>query len=990
MRLKNFSSFSAATLVIGLICGSLFAADQQEGELSPEFETDVLPILNEKCTRCHNPNELKAELDLTTGEGLFNGGESGQVIEIGKPEESILVEMLHEGLMPPEGEGTALTNDELHIIERWIAGGSPFADGTRPEDFLDRMQLNQHDILPIMLIRCTSCHGRRVRKGELDLRTRESMLKGGKSGPAIVLGKPEESLLLQRIHAGEMPPRDQLIIAGVLPITSSEVEQIANWISLGAPTVDIVPDVATSEPDRMVTDEDRQHWSFQPLPASIDVPQSNGAGDHPIDAFVMRQLRTNNLSFNPAADRGTLLRRMCFDLTGLPPKVELIDSFVESNDATEYERTIDRLLDSPRYGERWGRFWLDAAGYSDSEGKRSSDPVRRYAYRYRDYVIRAFNEDKPYSRFLLEQIAGDELADYSDPNRLTPEVIDNLVATGFLRMAPDGTGSDVVNFVPERMEVLADEIDILGSTVLGLTLKCARCHSHKYDPLPHRDYYRLVAVFQGAFDIHDWLKPTSAAGQSDGHFEARTLDVAFPWQRQAVAEHNQKFQPQIDRENERLKSAKAAAQKEKLDTELARLPETIRDKVRIAVNTAEKDRLEDQKQLVADYGSRLKLTDDQLKNTPTYKKVFDEVNAAIKSIRADMQEVPQIRALWDRGEPSPTYVFRRGDYQQPGRLVGPGVPAVLTDGRTPFEPVEPWPGAGKTGRRLAFARWLIQHDHPLTARVMVNRIWKHHFGRGIVASLDNFGKLGDRPTHPELLDWLAREFVNSGWSVKHMHRLILTSRTWRQSSVVSDDHLAVDPDNKWISRMSLRRMEAEEIRDTLICIADALDDTPFGKPDEVSVASDGLVMAVPRKEKYRRSVYLRQRRKEMPTFLETFDLPQMNPACQIRANSNVAQQALYLLNNQMVRSLSARFAAGLDETAMESDSKIQRLYLAALSRRPTQEELDFGRRTLGELEEKWAEYSSEQTEEKNGDPAQEALRVYCHTILNSAGFLYID
>ncbi|MCH2201818.1 MAG: DUF1553 domain-containing protein [Fuerstiella sp.] len=990
MSLKQVSSFLATPVITGLICGSLFAADPQIGESSLGFESDVLPVLKDKCVRCHNPNDLKAELDLTTGQGLFNGGESGQVVEIGKPEESILFEMLHEGLMPPEGEGTALTKDELHTIERWIKAGSPFDDGTRPGDFLDRVQVNQHDIEPIMLIRCTSCHGRRVRKGELDLRTRESMLKGGKSGPAIVLGKPEESLLLQRIHAGEMPPRDQLIIAGVLPITSSEVDRIARWISLGAPTVDIEPDVATTEPDRMVTDDDRQHWSFQPLPASIDIPKPNRAGNHPIDAFVSKELRRNNLRFNPEADSTTLLRRVCFDLTGLPPTVEMADSFIESSDAKDYERMIDRLLDSPRYGERWGRFWLDAAGYADSEGKRSSDPVRKYAYRYRDYVIRAFNEDKPYSRFLLEQIAGDELADYSDPNQLTPEVIDNLVATGFLRMAPDGTGSDVVNFVPERMEVVADEIDILGSTVLGLTLKCARCHSHKYDPIPHRDYYRLVAVFQGAFDIHDWLKPTSAAGQSDGHFEARSLDVAFPWQRQAVAEHNKNFQPQIDRENERLKSAKAAAQKEKFDKELARLPEKLRDEVRTVVNTAEMDRNDAQKLLFAEYESRLTLTDDELRNTPAYKKVLDEVEAAIKSLKADMQEVPQIRALWDRGEPSPTYIFRRGDHRQPGRLVGPGVPAVLTDGRTPFHPVEPWSGSGKTGRRLAFARWLVEHDHPLTARVMVNRIWKHHFGRGIVASLDNFGQLGDRPTHPELLDWLAREFVTNGWSVKHMHRLILTSRTWRQSSAVSDDHLTVDPDNKWISRMSLRRMEAEEVRDTLIFIADALDETPFGKPDAVNVANDGLVTAVPRNDKYRRSIYLRQRRKEMPTFLETFDLPQMNPTCQNRANSNVAQQALYLLNNRMVRDLVSRFAAGLSAAATDSDSRIQHLYLSALSRQPTEEELVSGRRTLAELEGQWAEYYSEQSEDEKKDPALEAFRVYCHAILNSAGFLYID
>ncbi|MEO2035212.1 MAG: PSD1 and planctomycete cytochrome C domain-containing protein [Planctomycetaceae bacterium] len=973
-----------------MICVSLLAGSIDAEELPPIFETHVFPILKDKCIVCHNPNDLKAELDLTTGQGLFSGGESGQIIEIGKPDESILYELLHEGLMPPEGEGRPLTTDELNTIKKWIEARSPFADGTKPEDLLAGTELNQHDIQPIMLIRCTSCHGQRIRKGDLDLRTRESMLKGGKSGPAIVLGKPEESLILQRIHAEEMPPRDKLIVAGVKPITSSEVDRMARWITLGAPTVEIEPDVATTQPDRIVTDKDRQHWSFRPLPASVDVPTIEEAGQHPIDAFVLRELRKHNITFNPVPDRSTLLRRICFDLTGLPPTAELVEAFHNSNDEKAYEKVIEQLLDSPRYGERWGRFWLDAAGYADSEGKRSADPVRKYAYRYRDYVIRAFNEDKPYSRFLLEQLAGDELVDYSDPDQVTSEVIDNLVATGFLRMAPDGTGSDVVNFVTERMEVVADEIDILGSTILGLTIKCARCHSHKYDAIPHRDYYRLVAVFQGAFDVHDWLKPTSVAGQSDDHFQARSLDVATPEQREVVAQHNQAVQTRIDQEQERLQHAEAAARKETFDIELARLPQEIQDDVRTAVNRTDDDRNEDQQRLVREYESRLTLTDDQLKKTPLYKKVHEDVTEKIKSLQAEKKQVPMIRALWDRGEPSSTYVFRRGDHRLPGRLVGPGVPSVLTDGKTPFEPVEPWTGAPKTGRRRAFAEWLIGPDHPLTARVMINRIWKHHFGRGIVSSLDNFGKLGSLPTHPELLDWLAREFVNQGWSIKQMHRLIMTSRTYRQSSDVSDNHLAVDPENNWISRMPLRRMEAEEIRDSLIFVAGALDETPFGKPDKVSVGRDGLVVAIPIDDKYRRSIYLRQRRKEMPTFLETFDLPQMNPACQDRANSNVAQQALYLLNNRMVRDLSDRFARNLKEAGTAPAAGIQHLYLSALSRRPTIEELEIGSSTLADLEKEWTEYYSTQADDAKGDPALEALRVYCHAILNSAGFLYVD
>ena len=971
-------------------CAVSLADDKGEKEPGATFETEVLPIFEKKCVGCHNPQDRKAELDLSSGRGLFQGGESGQVVDLNEPEESLLYEMVHEGVMPPEGKGERLTDVELHALAEWIATGSLFADGTKAKDLLAAVPLNQHDIQPIMLTRCTSCHGGRIRRGDLDLRTRAAMLQGGKSGPAIVLGKPTESLLLKRIHAEEMPPRDQLIIAGVKPITSQEVSKITQWITAGAPTKEVTADVATSEPDTVVTDHDRQHWSFRPLPAEVAVPQVPDAGENPIDAFVLRKLKENQLAFNPEAERAVLLRRVSFDLTGLPPTPTEVMAFLENEDPQAYEEMVDALLRSPRYGERWGRFWLDAAGYADSEGKRSADPLRKYAYRYRDYVIRAFNADKPYSRFLLEQIAGDELADYSDPSKLTPEIIDNLIATGFLRMAPDGTGSDVVNTVAERMEVISDEIDILGSTVLGLTLKCARCHSHKYDAIPHRDYYRLVAVFQGAYDVHDWLKPISVAGQSDGHFQSRALDVALPAERAAVEKQNQEVQLRIDAEKNKVSAAEEIARRKYFEAAIAELPEAIRADVAAAVRQAEPDRSAVQKYLESKFTAALTLTPAQVKADATYQKVMKEVAERTKALESEKQTVALIRALWDRGEPSPTYIFRRGDHREPGRLVGPGVPSVLTNGRTPFELVPLWDGAKQTGRRRALAEWLIEPDHPLTARVMVNRIWKHHLGQGIVASVDNFGKLGDLPTHPELLDWLAREFVNRGWSMKQLHRLILTSKTYRQSSFLSENHLQLDPENRYVSRMPLRRMDAEEVRDTLIFMAGALDETPFGEPDSVDVAKDGLIVAIAQNDQFRRSVYLRQRRKEMPTFLETFDLPQMNPACQGRATSNVAQQALYLLNNQMVRDLSKRFAGNVGQARAEPIARIQEVYLTALGRPATSAELEIGQAALGELEQEWTAYYAQRPDEEPGDASLEALRVYSHTILNSAAFLYIE
>ncbi len=969
--------------ILVLVPVTLSAADP------PTFEEDIAPLLKQHCNKCHNPQARKADLDVSSAQGLFSGGESGQLVVPGKPDESLLWEMLHDELMPPEDE-PPLKEEQLETIRHWIEAGTPFKDKTDPATLLAAGEVNQHDIQPIMLLRCTACHGLRRQEAELDLRTRQGMLTGGKSGPAIVLGKPAESLLLKRIHAGQMPPREKLIVAGVKPVTEGEIEKLRRWIELGAPTIELLPDIPTTDPDPLVTAEDRQHWSFQP-PSEPSIPtlRDRSLVDNPIDAFLLEKLKKQGLSYSPEVDRATLLRRASFDLTGLPPSPGQVERFLADEHPLAYERAIEQLLASPHYGERWGRFWLDAAGYADSEGKRSADPVRPFAYRYRDYVIRAFNADKPYSRFLQEQLAGDELADYTDPEKITPEIVDNLIATGFLRMAPDGTGSDVVNRVPERMEVVADELEIFGSTILGLTLKCARCHSHKYDPIPQRDYYRLVDIFKGAMDVHDWLKPVSVQGQSDSKVPSRFLDVIPIEQRRQIEQHNLHVQSEIDTARKPLEDLALKLRAEHKAAQLAAIPEQIRGDVEAALSTGADQRTAVQKYLAEKFEPQLQLTDKQLETDKQYKQLNTEVTAIVQGWQSQRKVVPRIRALWDRGDPSPTYIFRRGDHRLSGRLVGPGLPSALTNGQTPFEPATSWDGSGKTGRRLALANWLIEPGHPLTARVMANRIWKHHFGEGIVRSLDNFGKLGTPPSHPELLDWLALRFVESGWSIKQMHRLMMTSRAYRQSSTISDELVERDPDNVLLTRMPLRRLDAEEIRDSLIHVSGVLREEPFGRPDQVDVRKDGLVTAISSGNGYRRSIYLRQRRKEMPTFLETFDLPQMNPACQARANSNVAQQALYLLNNTMVRSLAESFALQIGEQTTDPTKRIQKIYLAALGRPASDEELELGRTTLLDLEKAWSE-ELEDKEKPVDEASQKALMTYCHTIFNTAEFLYVD
>ena len=700
------------------------------------------------------------------------------------------------------------------------------------------------------------------------------------------------------------------------------------------------PDVAGRTPDSLVSDKDRDFWAFRPpQPLSVPEVRESARVRNPIDAFILQKLEQKGLSLSKEADPLLLMRRAYFDLSGLPPEPAEVQAFLTDRALDAYERMIDRLLASPRYGERWGRHWLDLAGYADSEGKREQDLPRPYAWRYRDYVIRAFNADKPYDRFLLEQLAGDELADYEHAPEITPEIYDNLVATGFLRMASDPTWANITGFINDRLDVMADEMDVLGSVVLGLTLKCARCHSHKFDPIPQRDYYRLVDVFKGAFDEYDWLKPEVHPGLgpiSQDPLGGRHLPYVTTLERRAWEAHNAKIQREIDALQSTLDEKVKNLSAKYFEERLAQLPGVLREDVRKTLTTPPDKRDAVQRYLAGKFEKQLRMDRKTLKTVDgAFKKEADETEKRLRALQAQRLPEPRIQALWDRGQPSPTYVYRRGDPQSPGRLVGPGVPSVLTDGKTPFEVKPPWPGAKKTGRRLAFARWLTQPNHPLTARVAVNRIWKQHFGTGIVATLGNFGKAGAPPTHPELLDWLAREFVRQGWSIKAMHRLMMTSSTYRQSSVVSRESQMRDPTNALYSRMPLIRLDAESLYDALLVAAGRLNPTPFGPGDTVQVRSDGMVTPVKTEDGWRRLIYVRQARKQIPTHLENFDFPQMNPNCIARRDSTVAPQALYLLNNGMVEELAAQFARRIRrEAGADLARQIERVYLVALSRLP--------------------------------------------------------
>ena len=407
--------------------------------------------------------------------------------------------------------------------------------------------------MTILHVKCLVCHGKQDTEGGLDMRTRASLLKGGKSGPAIILGKPEESLLIKRIADGHPTPEMQNEYF-VRPVTSDEVEKLSEWIAAGAPPeLDEVLRVGDG-PDPLLREEDRKFWSFQP-PKRGEVPKVRNQNlvRTPIDAFLLEKLEAKGLSFSPEAEPLTLLRRAYFDLIGLPPEPEAVQAYLEDQNPGAYERMIDRLLASPQYGERWARFWLDAAGYADSEGG-GGDSIRPHAYRYRDYVIRSLNADKPYDQFLLEQIAGDELLDYKAIHEPTPVQLDYLVATGFLRMTPDRTHEHDANFVPTRLETVADSVEMLSSSVMGLTMGCARCHSHKFDPIPQRDYYRFSAILRTAYDPYDWLIPNKLLGGNQKREPPERYLMTVPEkERREVEAYNAPIQAEIAKLEHSLK-----------------------------------------------------------------------------------------------------------------------------------------------------------------------------------------------------------------------------------------------------------------------------------------------------------------------------------------------------------------------------------------------------------------------------------------------------
>jgi hypothetical protein len=835
----------------------------------------------------------------------------------------------------------------------------------------DEIEFFEKHVRPIFVERCSSCHGEQVQMAGLELTTAEGFYKGGESGPVFVNRDPASSRLLAAVrYEGEakMPP------TGKLP--DEQIEALTRWIAIGAPWpgTQVQPGTAEGASGLHWTEEQESHWAFQPV--RTEAPPGVGNREWvqtPIDQFILARLEREGLAPASRADGLTLLRRAKYDLHGLPPSKAEIDEFLSDTGPGRFARLIDRLLNSPRYGEKWGRHWLDVARYADSTGL-DDDIKLPHTWRYRDYVIDSFNDDKPYNQFLREQMAGDELDHVTDETR---------IATGFLRSGPRVNFREKDN--PERRhDYLDDMLATVGRGVLGMTVHCARCHDHKYDPIPQRDYYRLSAVLRSAYDPYDWLSPNESDIGPDADWNetnSRLLPGAPANDVEEAARINAPVEDEVARLAGELEELPAPLRKKLLEEKVPTVPnEALVD----ARNALSKSLTED---LAASAEEEAGSAED---SGASGSEAISLLDSFVKA-KLRLHTKPLVRALFDMGgDPTPVHVLYRGDHRNPGPPVAPGVPSVLGIGLEPYT-VEPlgW----SSGRRLALARWLVQPNHPLTARVMVNRVWQHHFGRGIVRSEANFGRTGTPPTHPELLDWLAVEFVKSGWSLKALHRLIVTSTAYRQSSTLDAAKLEADFENALLSRFPLRRLDADAIRDTVLKVSQRLDATPFGPADEIEVQPDGEVIAKDSPKGQRRSIYVQQRRSKPVTMLEAFDAPQLKPNCLRRTKSTVASQALEMMNSEILRT-SSRYMAGriMDEAGEDPAAQVNRAYMTALGRLPSAGERADAVSTLTEMTNAWRRRLDERVpmEPKVMKARWLALATLCHTVLNSAEFLYID
>jgi hypothetical protein len=785
----------------------------------------------------------------------------------------------------------------------------------------------------VLAANCTSCHGGNLRVSELDLRTRDAMAKGGTRGPALVVGKAEQSRLY-RFAAGldqpQMPPGKKL--------SAEDLATLKAWIDSGAELAGapVASGSLAAAEDRPITENERKYWAFQ-KPVRPAAPAENA-----IDHFLALKWKAKGLTPAPRAAKAVLVRRAYLDLLGLPPTPDQVAAFVNDARPDAWPRLVDSLLASPHYGERWARHWLDVVRYADSGGF-EYDRDRINAYRYRDYVVKALNSDKPFDRFLKEQLAGDELY---------PDSQEAWIATGFLRLGPENN----VKNEQTRLDELDDLVVTTANGLLGMTVGCARCHNHKFDAIAQKDYYRMQAVF---FPLKPFERPLVDPA-AEAKFKADTKAV------EALQ------QP--------LKDQLKALEKPFRDKIIARRKATLPDYLRTALATPEAQRTEGQKLNVIQFEKSVEniYEDDLVRElTPAVLPERKRLVARIAEIEKTKPEMPAAMTITEPGrEAPPSHFLHRGGAGSKGSVMTPGVLSATVPEDWPFPAA---PADAKTShRRAAFAQWIASPDNPLVSRVWVNRMWQFHFGEGIVRTPSNFGKMGERPTHPELLDWLATEFVANNWSVKHLHRLMMNSAAYQMAADDTEANRKLDPDNRWLWRMPRRRLEGEAIRDSILALAGTLDNT-IGGPAVLPYIDPALYQASSKRTWHgkavddpstnRRSLYVFSKRSIPLPMLDVFDKPDTITSCARRNRSTIAPQALILMNNEFVHLQAKAFAERLTREAPTAQARVERGYQLAFGRPPSARE------------------AKRAVEFIQASPA--GLNDFCHALVNVNEFVYV-
>ncbi len=935
----------------------------------------------------------------------------------------------------------------MHRSIRFLVAAQLIALPLAAQD-LGQEDFFEEKIRPLLADKCQACHSSKLKTAGLDLSIGEGFRRGGQNALIVSSEVPEKSRLLEVIgYQGpiKMPPAGKL--------AEEEISLLTDWVESGAPWPGVK--VATvvrddSGPGRF-SKEERRFWSFQKVqePLLPEVKHETWVKS-PIDRFILAQLEKEGLRPAAPADEATLLRRATYDLTGLPPSEQEISDFLDDDSPTAFEAAVDRLLASPRYGERWGRHWLDVARYADSTGN-DEDHRYPYAWRYRDYVISAFNQDLPYDQFVREQVAGDLLPP-DEPGSINRR---GIVATGFLALGPKA----IAQQDKKRMlyDVHDEQLDVVSKGFLGLTVTCARCHDHKFDPILTKDYYSMLGMFASTRSFNrvgnhvsrllftplvaeeEYLRYTDhkerisnkklevddVVDQELARFNARLSPRLAEYMLAASLLTGQEGQAKEIAREKRLEPAILEKWRAYLEPRAVKRPhlrqwhealKEDREETARGYQARFQARLEEWSKVLEDWRIKVRRMLKEMNMPPPPKPVFEagsdrffhevqfeeggpfslseaaqekvfstesrqrlaHLRAELKQLEESLSPEPDMACAVEDGEPVQQKVFVRGDYNNPGEEAPKAFLSILERGESP----PAWKGSG----RLQLAQWLTRPDHPLTSRVMANRIWQWHFGEGLVDTPNNFGKLGARPTHPELLDYLALRFVDGGWSIKKMHRLIMHSAAYGMSSEARNepsDKKRDDPENKLLSHFSRRRLEVEEIRDGLLAIDGSLDLT-MGGTLQSGFGTDGenssKRLSLNPETIDRRMVYLPLRRANLPTLLNLFDFGDAVMSMGKRASTNVAPQALFMMNSEFVAQRARNLASSLMGKESDEARRVQRIYLITLNRRAREEELQAGANYVRGFREAFS----------NSAADLDAWYSFCRILMASNEFIYVD